>query len=362
MITGLSPQVITETIYAHFVQHKLDDTVPTEVHLITTKEGAERAELLLLAPNTGHFRNLIYEYTINNVTFGHENIHTLKDADGNELDDISTPEENSNAADYICSFIQSITSHDGIELFVSLAGGRKTMGYYAGYALSLFGRHQDTLTHVLVSPEYENNPQFFYPTKTRHIIYTRDEKPLDASKAHISLSEIPFVRLRSELPASSLISSLPFQEAVTLINNATNSAILLKVDITNKKIDIQGQKVEFELGDFLFYLWFLQRCINDKPAIAKPHEYEPNKEYASDYLAMINQDDLEMIINNRTLSTLEHGMEEGFFASKRSRINSLLNNSLGQSLANKIKIQTLGKRGYSLYAVDLKSENILVKV
>jgi CRISPR-associated protein (TIGR02584 family) len=33
---------------------------------------------------------------------------------------------------------------------MSIAGGRKTMGFYAGYALSLYGRAQDRMSHVLV--------------------------------------------------------------------------------------------------------------------------------------------------------------------------------------------------------------------
>ncbi|MBF4102237.1 hypothetical protein INT80_01850 [Gallibacterium anatis] len=40
-------------------------------------------------------------------------------------------------------------------MHVSIAGGRKTMGFFAGYALSLYGRAQDSLSHVLVSAEYE---------------------------------------------------------------------------------------------------------------------------------------------------------------------------------------------------------------
>jgi len=36
-----------------------------------------------------------------------------------------------------------------IQLHVSLAGGRKSMRFFAAYALSLWGRDIDRLTHVL---------------------------------------------------------------------------------------------------------------------------------------------------------------------------------------------------------------------
>ena len=43
------------------------------------------------------------------------------------------------------------------------------MGYYLGYALSLFGRSQDRLSHVLVSDGYEGHPEFYYPSKNSKV-------------------------------------------------------------------------------------------------------------------------------------------------------------------------------------------------
>jgi len=51
-VTGLSPQIVTETLYALAVGQ---DTpwIPDEIHLITSCEGAERARLSLLDPVAG---------------------------------------------------------------------------------------------------------------------------------------------------------------------------------------------------------------------------------------------------------------------------------------------------------------------
>lgn len=38
------------------------------------------------------------------------------------------------------------------------------MGFYAGYALSLYGRKQDRMSHVLVEDKYEQAVNFFYPS------------------------------------------------------------------------------------------------------------------------------------------------------------------------------------------------------
>ena len=43
-----------------------------------------------------------------------------------------------------------------IQLHVSLAGGRKSMGFFAANALSVWGRDIDRFTDVLVSEPYES--------------------------------------------------------------------------------------------------------------------------------------------------------------------------------------------------------------
>ena len=61
VVTGLSPQVVTETIYALAVGHN-PPFVPTEVQLLTTAEGAERARLSLLSEDPGWFGRLCRDY------------------------------------------------------------------------------------------------------------------------------------------------------------------------------------------------------------------------------------------------------------------------------------------------------------
>jgi CRISPR-associated protein (TIGR02584 family) len=61
-VSGMSPQILTETLYAIAVAEKVTPFVPTEVHLITTQEGARRAKLELLHAETGKFRQLCQDY------------------------------------------------------------------------------------------------------------------------------------------------------------------------------------------------------------------------------------------------------------------------------------------------------------
>jgi len=55
-VTGLSPQVVTETIYALGVAAEpgVAPFVPTEIHLITTESGAKLARTALLHPDGGN--------------------------------------------------------------------------------------------------------------------------------------------------------------------------------------------------------------------------------------------------------------------------------------------------------------------
>lgn len=51
-VTGLSPQIVTETVYALAIK-QTPAFVPTEIHLITTGKGAEHARLNLLSDSIG---------------------------------------------------------------------------------------------------------------------------------------------------------------------------------------------------------------------------------------------------------------------------------------------------------------------
>ena len=99
-VTGLSPQIITETVYALAVQRD-PPWVPGEVHLLTTVEGAQRARLALLSEDPGWFHRLQLDYQLPEIQFDAAHIHILPDANGAPLNDIRTPEDNERAADFI---------------------------------------------------------------------------------------------------------------------------------------------------------------------------------------------------------------------------------------------------------------------
>ncbi|MEI7970802.1 MAG: CRISPR-associated ring nuclease Csm6 [Betaproteobacteria bacterium] len=133
-VTGLSPQVVTETLFA-LTQEQSPPFVPTEIHLITTAQGAEHARLELLSAAPGWFHRFSRDYGLPGIAFDAEHIHTIRDASGLPLEDIRDPSDNAIAANEITDLLRELTDDPDSALHVSIAGGRKTMGFYLGYAL-----------------------------------------------------------------------------------------------------------------------------------------------------------------------------------------------------------------------------------
>ncbi|GHU30444.1 hypothetical protein AGMMS50256_17390 [Betaproteobacteria bacterium] len=263
--TGGSPQVVTETIYALAVQGvrqangDIIKWVPDEVHLITTSTGAATARLALLHAQNGQqgwFTRLLSDYNLPPIHFPIGNIHILTDANGVDLDDVRTDEHNILAADQITELVRELTSKEDTELHVSIAGGRKTMGFFIGYALSLLGRKQDKLSHVLVSAPFETNPDFFYPTNYTYRVATNKEGTTfaDAQGAKVDLSEIPFVRLRDGLPSSVIENRSSFSKVVEIANREHD--LSLKLDPNTLTAIIHGEEFKFAKADFIVLLWF----------------------------------------------------------------------------------------------------------
>ena len=196
-VIGNTPQVMTETFWALRVQRH----VPIdEVFVMTTAMGKKTCQQRLL--DEGRFTKMLSDYDIDpdTVKFDADHIHirVFKDAEGNDLDDIRTSEENRLARDQLFRWIEEWTEVPHVALHCSLAGGRKSMGYLLGAAIQFFGRpEQDHLYHVLVTPpEIEMNRDFFFPPVREEQIPTPDGQHISTADVRIELAELPYVSVR----------------------------------------------------------------------------------------------------------------------------------------------------------------------
>lgn len=326
-VTGLSPQVVTETLYALAVAQQ-PAFVPTEVHVITTATGAQGLRLALLSKEPGWFARLCADHGLSGIAFDDTHIHVLHDPQGVPLDDIRTPADNRHAADYLTEKVRGFTADAACALHVSLAGGRKTMGFFAGYALSMFGRAQDRLSHVLVSEPFEQSLDFFYPTPYSRVVEVRPGVLADTALAGVSLAEIPIVSLRQGLPAQLLAGRVTFSGAVEAARRAL-AAPELVIDVRHGRIRAGGGELALPRVPLALLALFARRAVQGHEPLRAPTKDVPDVELAALFLGELRALAGSLGDIDRTQARLAGGMSDDFFSQTRSKLHRLLRNSLG---------------------------------
>lgn len=363
-VTGLSPQILTETLYFLAVKAK-PAFIPTEICMLTTEEGHDRARLTLLSAEPGWFRRLCEDYRLPDIQFGLEHIHVVKDQSGNPLTDIRSVDDNGHAADQITNLIRQFTNDGDAALHVSIAGGRKTMGFYAGYALSLYGRPQDRLSHVLVSPPYEGNREFFYPRPASDVIYTDDRpgRPLNSSEAVVDLADIPFVRLRDGLPEALLQGDARFSEAVSGVQGCMGT-VQVRVDAAQRKVCVNQHCFTLKPADFAFYYWMLWRQSQGMEWIHRAggglvsnglDEHGLAAEFLQCCAQVLGEFDPQY---GKAEAALKDGMEKEYFQQRKSKTNSAINKKMGKFKAAPYLVQSEGRRNEQWYGINLPANAI----
>ena len=353
-VAGLSPQIITETLYALTVIGE-SRFVPTEIHLLTTAEGAERARLTLLSDEPGWFQRLRQDHGLPEIRFTLDTIHLLRAADGRLLNDIRELADNEAIADAITAMVRELTADPDGAVHASIAGGRKTMGFYLGYALSLFGRPQDRLSHVLVSSRFESNKDFFYPTPQERVIYTADEQPLDASSALVTLADIPFVRLRDGLHEALLEPGASFS-AVVAQAQRNLAAPILTLDSARCRVQCGETVIRLTPISFAWMVWFARRAQAGLPAI---HHTEADfSEFLREYRALSDELSGECERAVKALNTNQPEDLQHYFEQRTSKLKRELVRALGLPGARPYLIQGDGRRPRSRYALRLEPRQI----
>lgn len=379
--SGMSPQVLTETLFA--LIHQENPFLPDEIHMITTTVGRDKAAGELLQDGNGYFYQFCRDYGFDSGVFQVSYIHTIRDLHGRELSDIKTPEDNEAAADTITALIASLTTAPDTTLHVSLAGGRKTMSYYTGYALSLYGRRQDQLSHVLISDGYEGCPDFYYPSPVSQMITNRQGESLDAAKALVTLAKIPFVRLREDLPTRFLDGTAGFSETVRRMGKV-NEPRHLELVIKKRQVSLSG--IKFDLStrelEFTFLLMFVRNLVEyeDDAGFELPRKGAAQFDISKHYLqALCELKNVEYTLHwselknrltdadvqPRTLSSLENSegtnsaMKHSFYNQRRGELLKIFRHELGLQLAECYLPQPKDGRG-GCYGLNLKAGQIKI--
>ncbi len=271
-VAGLTPQVVTETVYVLLVRDQHRGLI--EVHVLTTEAGRAVALKRLLDPRDGAIHRLCRDYRISptRIAFPPEHVHVLRAADGRPLDDIRSSADNAAVADQIMTFVRDQTTRPDVVVHGSIAGGRKTMSMLLGTAFMLFGRAQDRLSHVLVSPEFENSPAFFYPPPRPTRVRLANGRTADASRAKVELAEVTFPRLRNLPTPSGLEGPVRYADLVRAAQAALDHTTFpeLLVDMPGCAVGVGGTRVSLPRRLMTFYSLFaaqkVERCVRpDRP-------------------------------------------------------------------------------------------------
>ena len=263
-VVGLSPQVITETLYYYWCL--ASPPVPiTEVFALTTLRGKQALEETLLGDN-GKLRSLCNDCNLPSIRFDLTNIHLLKGADGQPLEDISSVVDNEALADQLFAFVRNLAISTDICLHASIAGGRKTMGLYIGLAMQFYGRPGDTLSHVLVNPELENL-EFFYPPPNGAEVVLSDGRTIPAAEIRLELAEIPLLLLGEKIPFLKEHTDAGYTELIEIAQREYNALQAISPVVINTFsccLEIGEVTIKLTPLEFALYLFFAQQHLEKK--------------------------------------------------------------------------------------------------
>ena len=265
-VTGATPQIITETIYA--LAKCNPPVIPHKLFFITTSKGKKLILKTMIKDRM--LAVLSKELNLSLPNIYDDSFIIAADKYGNEIDDIRSEMENRIVGDLITSFIKAQATDFSARLHCSLAGGRKTMSFYMGAALQLFGRPWDKLYHVLVTPEFESNPAFFFKPSKNTVIECRmpdgTVKKLNTKDAEINLVELPFIRLRHKVT----LHKKGFSELVEEGQREIDTAIMqppLQINLAERTITIGDALMDTVPMELFIYIVFLRqktdRCKYD---------------------------------------------------------------------------------------------------
>ena len=339
-VVGLSPQVITEILYYYWCL--ASPPVPiTEVFALTTLRGKQALEDTLLGDN-GKLKSLCSDYKLPPIHFDLANIHLLKGADGQPLEDISSVIDNEALADQLFAFVRKLAASTNICLHASIAGGRKTMGLYIGLAMQFYGRTGDTLSHVLVNPELENQ-EFFYPPPDNAGVILNDGRTIPADEIRLELAEIPLLLLREKIPFLKEYTDAGYTELIEIAQreyNALQAISPVVVNTFSRCLEIGEVIINLTPLELALYLFFTQQHL----------EGEGDERYSisrSDIREGLLTEVLKEIVSQ--IPARDFRLEElrgwesdpiARFSQTRSNINRKIKDALDQSQATHYQIQS----------------------
>lgn len=365
--TGATPQVLTETLYAI---HTSGKPFPDEIYVITTR--STKQILINGLFRDGHLNALKKDYQLPDFKFSEDNIWLIEDDNGDPIDDAKSIIDQTYMADFITRKVYQLTQREDLAIHASLAGGRKTMAFYLGYAMSLLGREQDTLSHVFVNDPFEFVRDFWYPTpQPKWIAGKHGQGEIDTSQAVVTLAEIPFVRMRPSVNPQLIESmgNMSFSQTVATLNATHRDDFSIAIHKKSKTLTLLGIDVSLTAKELAFYIWLIQRGEN---GLRVGRNFEEKKEYAISFLSIYREiaNDVRVYrtfgiepedLKENRLDSIK-GMDRSFVQQLRSSINLKLKKMLPTDASKKIEIQSHASEYIQTYTMGTFKDSVKCQI
>lgn len=241
-VLGISPAILTETIFQLARPSYGPPEMPATVTVITTTIGANFIHAQL-AGESCTFNNKPIAGTRNRwdefcrEVLGEESPFPqviIPEGPNGLLDDVRTPADDQALANACYQHVKRFTRED-LPVYGSIAGGRKTMSAHMMNAFSMFARPGDNLYHVLVQPPELERSAFFYPSPTME----KDIPDVHPDRIQIDLVDVRFPRLYRLLDQD-FLSRLERQDLNTILEaleeiNLDHSLDRVRIDVGSGK-------------------------------------------------------------------------------------------------------------------------------
>lgn len=261
---GTSPAVLTETVWA--LAHQKPSVVPDEIIVLTPKPGKAMLSHEILDGQPSVWSRMcesLRNAKINiegKLIFGDTSIRVMPDAQGNGVADLRSSEDNLRAADFMLQQLRQYTESPDTIVLASIAGGRKTMSALLFSCMTLLGRENDKVFHVLLPSEFEGGvePPMFYPVEGVTYVNRLTGKKYKGDSFRSELFEVPFVRMRGWYQEK--FKSMPpsYRTLVSRIQAVAPPAVSypeIEIDVWNGWATLNGQQVAMSRPCFALLIW-----------------------------------------------------------------------------------------------------------
>ena len=367
-VAGTTPQIITETIYALIYQNPPIN--PDEIYVITTTHGKRLIKEDLI--DSGRFKEFCKEFNVPENILDEDSIVIVKGHNGNPLEDIKEADDNKSLGDFITGFIRDRAGDDKTRLHCSLAGGRKTMSFYMGSALQLFGRPWDKLYHVLVTPEFESNPEFYYKPKKDRVL-KKDGKEIHTKDAQIFLAELPFIRIKNKIPLNGKSFKELVEEGQKEIDTSLTQPFIF-INLKERVVTIGEKDIEFKPFHLVFYAYLLKQKVEKCPYPERAYCHDCTdcflqlNDLSTPKVTELLSRDYEIIYGPHSGHVENYhrqwkdGIEAAKLRSDRSKINrEIIENLENETLSTYYTISSLRKYGGTRFGIRVEKGKIRIE-